>query len=196
MNVLRILRLTTLTAAIALCVGAAHAQATAWKIDSAHSGVEFKIRHLGVSNVNGSFSKVAGTVYLDDQDITRSKVDAIIDTTTVNTNEPARDKHLSTPEFFDTAKYPTITFKSTSIFKESGKLKMTGDVTLAGVTKPVTLDLNGPAAPQKGMRGGMVSGFSATGTLSRKDFNFGQKYTAPILGDDVKFTIDIEMDKP
>ncbi len=175
---------------------AAHAQATAWKIDSAHSGVEFKIRHLGVSNVNGSFSKVAGTVYLDDKDITKSKVEAVIDATTVNTNDAARDKHLATPEFFDLTKYPTLTFKSTSVFKEGGKLKMTGDLTISGVTKPVTLDLDGPAAPQKGMRGGMVSGFSATGTLSRKDFNFGQKYGAPVLGDDVKFTIDIEMDKP
>ena len=72
---------------------------------------------------------------------------------------------------------------------------MIGDLTLAGVTKPVTLLVDGPAAPQKGQRGGMVSGFSATGTLHRKDFNFGQKYTAPTLGDDVEFTIDIEMSK-
>ena len=196
MNVLRSFRLSALLLSTVFAAGAANAQATAWKIDSAHSGVEFKIRHLGVSNVNGSFSKIVGTVMLDEKDITKSKVEAVIDTTTVNTNDAGRDKHLATPEFFDTAKYPTMTFKSTSVFKEGGKLKMTGDLTLGGQTKPVTLDLDGPAAPQKGMRGGMVSGFSATGTLSRKDFNFGQKYGAPILGDDVKFTIDIEMDKP
>ncbi len=196
MNVFRSLRLSALLLVSALSAGAAHAQATAWKIDSAHSGVDFKIRHLGVSNVNGSFSKLVGTVYLDEKDITKSKVEAVIDTTTVNTNDAGRDKHLATPEFFDTAKYPTMTFKSTSVFKENGKLKMTGDLTLGGQTKPVTLDVDGPAAPQKGMRGGMVSGFSASGTLSRKDFNFGQKYGAPILGDDVKFTIDIEMSKP
>ncbi len=196
MNVLRQIRLSVVMLTAALGATAAHAQATEWKIDPAHSGVDFKIRHLGVSNVNGSFSKVTGTVYLDDKDLTKSKVEAAIDTTTVNTNEAARDKHLSTPEFFDTAKYPTMTFKSTSVFREGSKLKMTGDLTLAGVTKPVTLELDGPAAPQKGQRGGMVSGFSATGSLSRKDFNFGQKYGAPVLGDDVKFTIDIEMDKP
>ena len=195
MNALRTIRLSALLLLPSVGV-AAHSQATAWKIDSAHSGVEFKIRHLGVSNVNGSFSKVAGTVYLDDKDMTKSKVEAIIDATTVNTNEAGRDKHLATPEFFDTAKYPTMTFKSTSVFREGGKLKMTGDLTLAGVTKPVTLDVDGPAAPQKGMRGGEVSGFSATGTLSRKDFNFGQKYGSPMLGDDVKFSIDIEMSKP
>lgn len=196
MNVLRSLRLSALLVVSALGAGAAHAQATAWKIDPSHSGVDFKIRHLGVSNVNGSFSKVTGNVLLDEKDMTKSKVEAVIDATTVNTNEANRDKHLSTPEFFDTAKYPTMTFKSTSVFKDGSKLKMTGDLTMAGVTKPVTLDLDGPAAPQKGMRGGMVSGFSATGTLSRKDFNFGQKYGSPILGDDVKFTIDIEMSKP
>jgi polyisoprenoid-binding protein YceI len=119
----------------------------------------------------------------------------VIDTTTINTNQPARDKHLSTPEFFDTAKYPTMTFKSTGISNAGGKLTLTGNLTLAGVTKPVTLALDGPAAPQKGPKGGVVSGFSATGTLQRKDFNFGQKYTEPMLGDDVKFTIDVEMDK-
>lgn len=181
---------------VSTVAGYAHAQATAWKIDSAHSGVDFKIRHLGVSNVNGAFSKVTGTVLLDDKDITKSKVDAVIDATTVNTNENGRDQHLKGPEFFDVSKYPTMTFKSTSVFKENGKLKMTGDLTLGGQTKPVTLELDGPAAPQKGMRGGMVSGFSATGHLSRKDFNFGQKYGEPVLGDDVKFTIDIEMSKP
>lgn len=196
MNALRTVRLSALLLIATVGTAAASAQATPWKIDSAHSGVEFKIRHLGVSNVNGSFSKVAGTVYLDEKDVTKSHVDAIIDTTTVNTNEAGRDKHLATPEFFDTAKYPTMTFKSTSVFRENGKLKMTGDLTMAGVTKPVTLDVDGPAAPQKGMRGGMVSGFSATGTLSRKDFNFGQKYSSPILGDDVKFTIDLEIGKP
>ncbi len=196
MHIRSAVRSSALILAAALAAGAAHAQATAWKIDSAHSGVQFQIRHLGVSNVHGSFSKVTGTVDLDEKDLTKSHVDATIDATTVNTNEPARDKHLSTPEFFDTAKYPTMTFKSTSISNAGGHLKMTGDLTLAGVTKPVTLDVDGPAAPQKGMRGGMVSGFSASGTLSRKDFNFGQKYTAPMLGDDVKFTIDIEMSKP
>jgi polyisoprenoid-binding protein YceI len=88
-----------------------------------------------------------------------------------------------------------MTFKSTSVSNSGGKLQMTGDLTLAGVTKPVTLMLDGPAAPQKGMGGKTISGFSATGTIHRSDFNFGQKYTSPMLGDDVKFTIDIEMDK-
>ena len=195
MKMLSALRSSALLLAATLAAGAAHAQVSTWKIDPAHSGVEFQIRHLGVSNVRGSFSKVEGTIKLDEKDITKSSVDAVIDTTTINTNQPARDKHLSTPEFFDTAKYPTMTFKSTGLSNAGGKLTLTGDLTLAGVTKRVTLALDGPAAPQKGPKGGIVSGFSATGTLQRKDFNFGQKYGEPMLGDDVKFTIDVEMDK-
>ena len=118
-----------------------------------------------------------------------------LQTATVNTGNEQRDKHLKSPDFFDVDKNPTITFKSTSISKAGGKLQMTGDLTLNGVTKAVTLDVDGPAPPQKGMGGKTVSGFSATGTLSRKDFSFGQKYSAPMLGDDVKFTIDLEIGK-
>ena len=173
----------------------AFAQTSNWKIDPVHSGIEFEIRHLGVSSVHGSFTHPTGIVHLDDKDITHSSVEATIDATSVNTNEPARDTHLKSAEFFNVAQFPTITFKSTSLSKVGDKLQMTGDLTLGGVTKPVTLTLDGPAAPQKGMHGETVSGFSATGALSRKDFNFGQKYAPPMLGDDVKFTIDIEMDK-
>jgi polyisoprenoid-binding protein YceI len=181
-----------LAPAVLLFAGVA---AHAWTIDSAHSGIEFEIRHMGVSNVHGSFSKITGTVHLDEKNMTNSSVDATIDATTVNTNEPKRDEHLKSPDFFNVAKYPTMTFKSTSVSNSGGKLQMTGDLTLAGVTKPVTLMLDGPAAPQKGQGGKTISGFSATGTIHRSEFNFGQKYTSPMLGDDVKFTIDIEMDK-
>ena len=188
-------RIASAVLVVASFASLAHAQTATWKIDSAHSGVQFEIRHLGVSNVRGSLSKVAGTVQLDAKDVTHSSVAATIDAGTVNTNEPKRDEHLKSPEFFNVAQYPTITFKSTSLMNAGGKLKMTGDLTLAGVTKPITLDLDGPAAPQKGMNGALVSGFSATGTLHRPDFNFGSKYGSPMLGDDVKFTIDIEMVK-
>ncbi len=195
MKALTALRSALVVVAVSLSTGAAFAQTSTWKIDSVHSGVEFQIKHLGVSTVRGTFSKPAGIVKLDDKDVTKSSVEATIDANTVNTTEPARDNHLKSAEFFNVAQFPTLTFKSTSLSKVDGKLQMTGDLTLAGVTKPVTLTLDGPAAPQKGMHGELVSGFSATGTLSRKDFNFGQKYGPPMLGDDVKFTIDIEMDK-
>ncbi|WP_041597046.1 YceI family protein [Granulicella tundricola] len=192
---MKLLNTATLLAAALTLSTAAHAQATAWTIDSAHSGVNFEIRHLGVSNVRGSFHKVTGTINLDEKNITHSSVEATIDTTTVNTDEPKRDDHLKSAEFFNVAQFPTMTFKSTSFTNVGGKLKMTGNLTLDGVTKPVTLDVDGPAAPQKGMGGKTVSGFSASGVIHRAEFNFGQKYTAPMLGDDVKFTIDIEMGK-
>lgn len=190
-----LLRSTALFVAAGLAASVASAQANSWKIDTAHSGVEFRILHLGVSHVNGALHGITGVVKLDDKDVTHSSVDATIDATTVDTNETARDNHLKSPEFFNVAQFPTLTFKSTRLFKEDGKLKMTGDLTLAGITKSITLLLDGPAAPQKGRGDTIVSGFSATGTLSRKDFNFGQKYGPPMLGDEVTFTIDLEIDK-
>jgi polyisoprenoid-binding protein YceI len=195
MKSLRVLRSAALIVAATLFASAGFAQTSTWKIDPVHSSIEFRILHLGVSHVNGSFSNPTGVIHLDEKDLTHSSVEASFDAASVNTNSDARDKHLKSPDFFNVAQFPTITFKSTSITKVNGKLQMTGDLTLAGVTKPVTLLLDGPAAPQKGMHDTIVSGFSATGTLSRKDFNFGQKFAPPMLGDDVSFTIDVEMDK-
>ena len=157
------LRSAALLLVAGLTAAAASAQTSNWKIDSAHSGIEFRILHLGVSHVNGALHGVTGIVHLDDKDVTHSSVEAIIDANTVDTNEAARDTHLKSPEFFNVAQFPTLTFKSTRIFKEDGKLRLTGDLTLAGVTKPITLTLDGPAAPQKGMHDTIVSGFSATG---------------------------------
>jgi polyisoprenoid-binding protein YceI len=191
----QIVRSATLLVAAGLMAAAASAQTTAWKIDSAHSGVEFRITHLGVSHVNGALHGVSGVVHLDSTDVTHSSVEATIDASTVNTDEAARDTHLKSPDFFNVAQFPTLTFKSTRLYKEDGKLKLIGNLTLAGVTKPITLTVDGPAAPQKGRGDTIVSGFSATGTLSRKDFNFGQKYGPPTLGDEVTFTIDLEIDK-
>ena len=172
------------------------AQASTWTIDPAHSGVGFQIKHLGVSTVRGSFSGVTGTVVWDDKNLDAAHVDAVIDAKTVNTGQDKRDEHLKSPDFFDVEKYPTLKFHSTSVKRTGdGKLQVVGDLTLGGQTKPITLDVDGPAAPQKGMGGKTVSGFSATGTLSRATFNFGQKYPAPMLSDDVKFTIDLEVGK-
>jgi polyisoprenoid-binding protein YceI len=183
------------SAGLALLPSSLHAQVSTWKIDSAHSSIEFSIKHLGVSTVHGSLTGIKGEVKLDEKDITKSSVEAVIDANTVNTNQEARDKHLKSPDFFNVAVNPTLTFKSTKIFSEGGKTKLMGDLTLAGVTKSVTLDLDGPAPAQKGQGGKIISGFSANGTLSRANYNFGTKYGAPTLGDDVKFTIDVEIGK-
>ena len=187
-------RFTALAAGLLLTATAAFSQST-WTIDKNHSQVNFEIRHAAVSNVRGSISNITGTVVWDEKDPSRSSVNATIDATTVNTNNDARDKHLKSPDFFNVEKYPTLTFKSSSVTRANGKLQVIGDLTLGGQTKSVTLDVDGPTAPVKGMKGGLVTGFSATGMIKRSDFNFGQKYTAPILGDDVKFTLDLEADQ-
>ena len=173
---------TALASAVLLTRTAALAQSSTWTIDKNHSQINFEIRHAAVSNVRGSISNITGAVVWDEKNLAKSSVEATIDTNTVSTNNDARDKHLKSPEFFGVEKYPTMTFKSTSVTRANGKLQVVGDLTLAGVTKPVTLDVDGPTAPVKGMRGGLVTGFSATGVIKRADFNFGQKYTAPILG--------------
>jgi len=188
-------RLFTAALSALLLTGASALAQSSWTIDTNHSQVNFQIRHLGVSTVRGSLSGVTGTVVWDEKDPSKSSVEATIDAKTVSTNNEKRDAHLKSPDFFNVDKFPTLTFKSTSVTRAAGKLQVIGDLTLAGVTKSVTLDVDGPTPPQKGMGGKLVTGLSATGMLKRSDFNFGSKFGAPVLGDDVQFTIDIEAGK-
>jgi polyisoprenoid-binding protein YceI len=188
-------RRIVISALSALLLTGVSALAQSWTIDHNHTQVNFQVRHMGVSTVRGSLSGITGTVVWDDKDPTKSSVEATIDATTVSTNNDARDKHLKSPDFFNVEKFPTLTFKSTSVTGSAGKLQIIGDLTLAGVTKSVTLDVDGPTAPIKGQGGKMVTGFSATGMLKRSDFNFGSKFASPVLSDEVKFTIDVEADK-
>jgi polyisoprenoid-binding protein YceI len=184
-----------LSAALLLPGVGAFAQASSWAIDTNHSQVNFQIRHMGVSTVRGSISGVTGTVVWDEKDPSKSSVEATIDTTTVSTNNVNRDKDLRSANFFNVEKFPTMTFKSTSVSRSNGKLQVVGDLTLTGVTKSVTLDVDGPTAPIKGMGGKTVTGFSATGMVKRSDFSFGSKYAAAMLGDEIRFTIDVEADQ-
>ncbi len=191
-------RLFTVALAALLLTGVsafAQSSASTWTIDPNHTRVNFAISHLGVSTVRGSISGVTGTVVWDEKNPSNSSVQATINTTTVTTNNEKRDAHLKSPDFFNVEKFPTMTFKSTAVTGTPGKLQVVGDLTLAGVTKSVTLDVDGPAPPQKGQGGKLVTGLSATGTLKRSDFNFGSKFGSTILGDDVKFTIDVEAGK-
>jgi polyisoprenoid-binding protein YceI len=183
---------TAALSALLLTGASAFAQSTTWTIDKNHSQVNFSVKHALVSTVRGSISGVTGTVVWDEKDPTKSSVEATMDATTVSTTTEARDKHLKSADFFNVEKYPTLTFKSTSVTGASGKLQVIGDLTLAGVTKSVTLDVDGPSAPQKGQGGKLVTGFSATGKLKRSDFNFGSKFGAAAISDDVQFTIDVE----
>ncbi len=173
-----------------------YAQTSTWTIDTAHSSVNFQVRHLAVSTVRGSIRGVKGTVTLNEKDIAKSTVAATMESATVTTGTEKRDQHIKGPEFFDITKNPQLSFKSTGVTNTGGKLKLIGDLTLAGVTKSITLDLDGPSAPIKNQKGGLVSGFSASGAINRKDFEFGTKSSAsPAIGDEVKFTIDVEIDK-
>ena len=183
---------TAALSALLLTGASALAQSTSWTIDKNHTQVDFAIKHAMVSTVRGSLGGVNGTVIWDDKDPTKSSVEATITSATVTTNNEARDKHLKSPDFFDVEKYPTLTFKSTSVQSLGGKLQVTGDLTLAGTTKSVTLTVDGPTAPVKGQGGKLVTGFSATGMLKRSDFNFGSKFGLPTLSDEVQFTIDVE----
>lgn len=187
---------TSLVAGFLLAGSTAFAQNLNWTIDKNHAQVDFQSRHMAVSTVRGSISGVTGTVVWDEKNLAKSSVTATIDATTVTTGNDARDKHLKSPDFFDVEKFPTLNFKSTSVTRVNGKLQVIGDLTLAGVTKSVTLDVDGPTAPVKGMRGGLVMGFSASGMIKRSDFSFGTKSMASgAIGDEIKFTIDIEADQ-
>lgn len=171
------------------------AQTSTWKPDPAHSGVDFSILHLGISKVRGHFAVAGGEVTWDEKDITKSKVNITINTASVDTQNSRRDDDLKTAKFFDTATYPTGTFTSTSINKATGGLTINGNLTLHGVTKPVTLQVEGPNGPVPGMDKKPHAGFSATTTLTRSAFNIGGSYPTAVVGDEVKLTIDLDLGK-
>jgi polyisoprenoid-binding protein YceI len=182
---------------LTLLLGGA-AGASEWQIDSAHSSAQFSIKHMMVSTVRGTFQKMSGTVALDDQDPTRSTIDVTIDAASVDTREPRRDNHLRSPDFFDVAKYPSILFKSVKIEKAgAGTYRVTGDLTMHGVTHPVTLTVEGPTPPAKSPMGKLVRGISATGKLSRKDWgltwNKGLEAGGVLVSDEVQLQIDAEL---
>lgn len=176
------------------------ALASTWTIDPDHSNVGFKIKHLMVSNVKGNFNKYTGTVELNDKDITKSKVEVGIDTASVNTNVQLRDADLKSANFFDVAKYPTMTFVSKKVAKAGkDKLKVTGDLTLHGVTKEVVLNVEGPSKESKDPWGNIRKGASATTTINRKDFgltwNKALETGGVVVGEEVNITLEIEMIK-
>lgn len=178
----------------------AFAFASTWTIDPDHSNIGFKVKHLMVSNVKGSFDKHTGTVEINDQDITKSKVEVSIDTNSINTNVQKRDEHLRSADFFDVAKYPKMTFVSKKVAKAgNNKLKVTGDLTLRGITKQVVLDVEGPTKEVKDPWGVIRKGATATTKINRKDFglvwNAALETGGVVVGDEVTITLEIEMIK-
>ncbi len=172
--------------------------AATWELDPAHTGVHFKVRHLMVSSVRGDFEKVSGKIVYDETDVTKSTADIVIDAASVNSRVAKRDADLRSPNFLDVAKHPTITFKSKRVEKTGdGTLKVTGDLTIRGVTKPVVLDVEGPTTAIKDPGGNLRVGGLATTRIHRKDF--GLTWNKPLeaggvlVGDEVDITIDVEI---
>jgi polyisoprenoid-binding protein YceI len=180
--------------AVTMAVSAA-AQAGTWKIDPNHSAAQFSVRHLGVSTVRGAFMKVSGSASYDPADPSKNSVDVTIDANSVDTRVQMRDNDLRSPNFLDVQKYPTITFKSKqSKSAGAGKLEILGDLTIHGVTKEVTLDVDGPSAPIKDPWGNQRIGASASTKINRKDF--GINGAASAVGDEITITIDTELTQP
>jgi polyisoprenoid-binding protein YceI len=176
------------------------ASASTWSIDPDHSSVGFKVRHLMVSNVKGNFEKYSGVVDIDDKDITKSKVDVTIDPNSINTNVQKRDEHLRSADFFDAAKYPAMTFVSKK-WSHAGKgaLKVTGDLTIHGVTREVVLNVAPFSQESRDPWGNIRRGTSASTKINRRDFgltwNKSLETGGMLVGDDVDISLEVEMIK-
>ncbi len=173
--------------AAALISTGAFAQST-WKVDKAHSHLTFTITHLAVSDVDGTFKDFDATLIASKPDFSDATFQFTANTASVNTGVDQRDSHLKSPDFFDAAKFPTVTFVSTSIKPAaSGHYTLTGNLTIHGTTKPVTLDLWYRGTITNPMSKAPDAGFQVTGTVKRSDFNFGSKFGSPMLSDEVTF---------
>jgi polyisoprenoid-binding protein YceI len=167
------------------------AQTQTWYLDPAHSAAQFSVRHMGISTVRGTFTKVDGVV-VDSADLSKASVNVTIDAGSVDSRVQRRDDDLRSDHFFDVAKYPTITFKSKRVEAAgAGKLKVTGDLTIHGVIKEAVLDVDGPTPPVKDPRGNSHRGVSATTTVSRADY--GMTTMPGMIGDQVAIQLDVEM---
>lgn len=188
-----------LVAPLAFAQAPASAGTTTWEADPAHSSTGFAVKHMGLSTVRGTFGKTEATIVLDPSDVTKSTVTATIDAKTINTQNGKRDEHLKSGDFFDTGKHPNLTFKSTKVERAGeGKLKVTGDLTMKGVTKPVVLDVTGPSKPVSVM-GGERTAVAATTRLSRKEWgltwNKALETGGVMVSDEVDVNLDLQLVK-
>jgi len=193
-------RRITLAAAVVCLVAPGLLHAASWEFDPEHTGVHFKVRHLMISSVRGEFEKVSGKIVYDESDVTKSSADIAIETASINTRVAKRDEHLRSPDFLDVAKHPAITFRSKRVEKAGdGTLKMTGDLTIRGVTKEVVLTVEGPSPEIKDPGGNHRVGGQAATKINRKDFgltwNKALEAGGVVVGDEVEITIDVEIYK-
>lgn len=197
LSLLRFARTSLLAAAI---LAPTAAVAAPWKIDSAHTRAGFKVKHMMVSWVNGEFGAVTGTVEFDPKDLTKSAVDVSIDVASIDTREQKRDEHLRSPDFFDVAAHPKMTFKSKKVQKvdaKAGTFELVGDLTIRGITKEVVFQVTGPSPEYKNPWGGIVRGFSATLVINRQDWKVSWNKTLDagglLVGDDVHIDLQVEL---
>ena len=186
-------------AVLAFVFVAGNARAETWTIDPVHSSINFSVQHMMLSNVTGEFDKFSGTVSANGEDPNSLAIEVTIDASSIDTHAEKRDNDLRSPNFLDAAKYPTITFKSTKVESAgSNKWKITGDLTLHGVTKPVVLDVTGPTPEVKAM-GAVHRAASATTTINRQDFGLTFNKTLDngglVVGNDVTITINVDAAK-
>jgi polyisoprenoid-binding protein YceI len=193
--------LRNLVIATALVATPALASATEYAIDATHSTASFTVKHMMVSTVRGEFGKISGTASWNKPDYSDAKVDVTIDASTIDTREPKRDAHLKSADFFDVAKFPTLTFKSKRVEKgkEKGHLALVGDLTMHGVTKEVTFDVAQPSAEMKTPFGTTVVGAEAKAKINRKDFGLVWNKTLDgggvLVSDDVNIDVNLELSK-
>lgn len=193
------IRKTFLTAITLVFAAAAVAQESTWALDDAHSSIGFKVKHLMVANVHGEFKDFDVSVDYNEDDISKSKVQVNINVASIDTENEKRDAHLRNADFFDVDNYPMMMFVSKKIMETTDGIKMTGDLTIRGVTREVTLNVDELTPPIKDPWGGTRMGASATGTINRTDF--GLKWNVPLetggllVGEDVKMIIELELIK-
>lgn len=169
-----------------------------YDIDTSHSSATFKVRHMMVANVRGELGQIAGRVVLDEGDVTRSSVEATIDASTINTRDAKRDEHLRSADFLDVAGHPFITFKSTRVQTgKGGGLFVTGDLTIRGTTREVTLDLEALSPEMRDPWGNLKRGLAARARINRKDFgvswNVALEAGGILVGDEISINLEIEL---
>ncbi len=174
------------------------ASGATYQIDPDHSSFQFKVRHMTVSNVTGEFKKIKGIASIDENDLTRLTVEVTLDAASVNTDQAKRDEHLKSGDFLDVAKYPTITFVSKKVIRvDQNRLKVVGDLTIHGVTKEVSVDVDGPSPEVKDPGGNIRRGATGTLKINRKDFGMVWHKTLDngglVVGDDVNISVEVEL---
>lgn len=171
-----------------------------WNIDPVHSIAEFRVKHMMISSVRGQFTGVTGTLTFNESDLAKSQVDAAIDVSRINTHDAQRDTHLKSPDFFDVAKFPTMTFKSSRVTRRAdGSVAVSGPLTLHGITKEVEFEVEGPTPPVKDPWGNTRVGVTAKTRVNRTDFglnfNAALETGGVLVGEDVAITLELEFVK-